>query len=1176
MKRTMSLVLTLVMLVGLMPMQAIATEGEHTHTYTPTVTAPTCTGQGYTTYTCDCGDNYTDEYVEATGHTYENGICVACGEAQPMESVTSTDALALAIRQAMVRRQSQVELRLNGTALTSSEVSDLIARARAHTGVPYEGDYIRANMLGYSWTVTTGSDGEGVFSIVAITFRYISDGDMEAEVDAAVEELLNELNLWDATNYEQVKGIYDWITENVEYDYDWDDLEEDPTYYKHSTHAALIERKAVCQGVASLYYRLMLELGVDCRYISGISTDITGSENHAWNIVYLDGKYYNCDPTWDLGLTGYYRHFLCTNANFSGHTRDSEFDTTEFNAQYPMAVTPYVLNVTASGQVNGNIAWVLDGDTGTLTVAGIGAIPSYRYSHAPWYDYRESVKKIVVSEGITEVGERAFYWSINCTEVILPDSLVAIREYGFNNLRNLKTITLPPNLKTIEFCAFSECVALTSITLPDSVTTVESNAFSNCYELTSAVLSAGMTTIPSSMFGGDSKLKSVVLPEGITYIDDTAFINCGFTTFTLPASVTGLGLSVFSGCTSLTKFIVEEGSATYKAVDGVLFSADGTHLICYPAAKTGNYTVPEGTLYIDRGAFRSQKYMYYVYFPSTLIKIDGYAFSYCKNLASVTFNSNITTIGDDAFRSCTNLKSVTFENPNVTLKGYIFANCTALTTITLPSNLKEIPDGLFDGCTNLQSITIPTTVTKIGSTAFCDCDSLTTVTIPGNVKSIGQQAFDFCNKLETIIFEEGVTTLGWICIRNAPKLKKVVIPSSVTKIEQPSNTTSYIFDDCPNVVVYVTCGSYGHSYAVNKGLSYQASHTVSPITVPPTCTEQGYTHYSCPCGQYDYRNSYTSALGHDYEAITIPPTCYDEGYTCYCCTRCGEWFYDDYVPAAHSYGPWYVIVEATCTEDGLRQHDCAYCGYSEAEAVPATGHNYTSVVTAPTCTEQGFTTYTCVSCGDSYVDTYVDATGHSFGTWYVVIEATCTEDGQKRHDCVNCDHYETAVISATGHNYTSAVTAPTCTEQGFTTYTCVSCGDSYVDTYVDALGHDHVMTDSKDATCTENGCVTYVCHCGDSYTEAIPATGHSYVDGECEYCGEADPDAILVGDANGDDAINHLDAMLIARYYVGLIGDDDLNLTAADVNGDGRVDYLDAMMVAQFYVGMIDSFPADT
>ncbi len=144
-----------------------------------------------------------------------------------------------------------------------------------------------------------------------------------------------------------------------------------------------------------------------------------------------------------------------------------------------------------------------------------------------------------------------------------------------------------------------------------------------------------------------------------------------------------------------------------------------------------------------------------------------------------------------------------------------------------------------------------------------------------------------------------------------------------------------------------------------------------------------------------------------------------------------------------------------------------------------TQHNYKSIVTAPTCTEQGYTTHTCANCGDSYVDTYVDATGHKYGSWTIFNAATCTEKGQERRDCGNCDHYETREVAATGHSYKSVVTAPTCTEQGHTTHTCANCGDSYVDSYVAALGHNYESV-------TSGYTVTYTCtSCGDTYTENI-------------------------------------------------------------------------------------------
>ncbi|MBQ7871156.1 MAG: S-layer homology domain-containing protein, partial [Oscillospiraceae bacterium] len=126
----------------------------------------------------------------------------------------------------------------------------------------------------------------------------------------------------------------------------------------------------------------------------------------------------------------------------------------------------------------------------------------------------------------------------------------------------------------------------------------------------------------------------------------------------------------------------------------------------------------------------------------------------------------------------------------------------------------------------------------------------------------------------------------------------------------------------------------------------------------------------------------------------------------------------------------------------------------ETRTIKATGHNYESVVTEPTCTERGYTTHTCAACGHSYVDSYVSALGHEYGEWHVVTAATCTEDGVEQRDCVRCEHYETRTIKATGHNYESVVTEPTCTERGYTTHTCANCGESYVDSEVEALGHD--------------------------------------------------------------------------------------------------------------------------
>ena len=154
-------------------------------------------------------------------------------------------------------------------------------------------------------------------------------------------------------------------------------------------------------------------------------------------------------------------------------------------------------------------------------------------------------------------------------------------------------------------------------------------------------------------------------------------------------------------------------------------------------------------------------------------------------------------------------------------------------------------------------------------------------------------------------------------------------------------------------------------------------------------------------------------------------------------------------------------------------------------------HSYTAVVTPPTCTEKGYTTHTC-ACGDSYVDTYVDALGHSWDNGKVTKEPTETETGVKTFTCTRCGETrtETMPVIPHVHSYTAVVTPPTCTEKGYTTHTC-SCGDSYVDTYTNALGHAWDSgTVTKQPTATETGVRTYTCtRCNETKTETIPATG---------------------------------------------------------------------------------------
>ncbi|GEM_PF-2539601 len=304
-------------------------------------------------------------------------------------------------------------------------------------------------------------------------------------------------------------------------------------------------------------------------------------------------------------------------------------------------------------------------------------------------------------------------------------------------------------------------------------------------------------------------------------------------------------------------------------------------------------------------------------------------------------------------------------------------------------------------------------------------------------------------------------------------------------------------------------------------------HVYMAVSTPATCTERGYTTYTCSCGE-QYVGSYVKALGHDfgkwimttpgsctakgvltrycsrcdatetieldnfehsYTTESVPPTCTEKGHITYTCTLCGHSYVEDYsVPLGHNFGKWEVTTPATCTSEGLETRHCSRCEAEETRKVEKTDHTYEPVVTPPTCTEDGYTTYTC-TCGDSYIDDYVPLLGHDFGDWRLTTPATCTEKGVLTRYCSRCDATETTEIEKLEHIFKVTLIQPTCTEKGYTIYNCSLCGESHVDNYVDAKGHtegEWVVT--KEPTYTEAGIKTLYCSdCGEVIeTESIP------------------------------------------------------------------------------------------
>lgn len=268
------------------------------------------------------------------------------GQAEDPEYVTTIEEAAVTLREAMKQRADTVTIYFQTPELSKEyteadfkgQIQAIVVEAMEHTGVPTEGDYIKWQYAGWRYegsAASTTVDGTTVFQwILNFSLTYYTTKDQEKELDAAVEKLLESMDIAEAPDYLKIKTIYDYITEHVVYDHD--NLNDDSYTLKYTAYAALQDGTAVCQGYALLLYRLALELDVDCRLIAGMG----GNEAHGWNIIELKDLYYNMDATWDAGATAY-NYFLRCGKNFPNHTRDAEYDTKTFHATYPMAEENY-------------------------------------------------------------------------------------------------------------------------------------------------------------------------------------------------------------------------------------------------------------------------------------------------------------------------------------------------------------------------------------------------------------------------------------------------------------------------------------------------------------------------------------------------------------------------------------------------------------------------------------------------------------------------------------------------------------------------------------------------------------------------------------------------------------------------------------------------------------------
>ena len=463
-------------------------------------------------------------------------------------------------------------------------------------------------------------------------------------------------------------------------------------------------------------------------------------------------------------------------------------------------------NIYDSGSCGENVTWTLTAD-GTLTISGTGAMTDYTYdSRSPWYSCRTYIKRVVMQQGVTSIGDHAFWDCSGLTSVTIPDGVTSIGGDAFSGCAALTSVEIPNGVTAIGGSTFSNCIRLAKVTIPKSVTSIGKNAFYYCEsiadvyydgteedwakisissgneDLLAAALHCKPTplTAPAVTGGNDSQGRPTLKWNAVTgaakyevyrarskdgdYIKYSTQTSTGYTN---SAYLTSGSMYYYKVCA-----LDANGTAgAWSSIVSVTYRKPAAATVA--SGKCGDSAAwkldAEGTLTIsgtgrmydyewpaDRGGtmppWLANKYrdsIRALHVEQGITYIGRCAFDSCGNLSDVTLPTSLRIIGQCAFNDCTALRSIQLPEGLTTIMEDAF-NAAGLVSITFPSTLGELRDGAFMNCEKLQSLRLPEGLTTIGDWAFYCNPNISSIYIPASVTTIGEEAFIYYNNLATV------------------------------------------------------------------------------------------------------------------------------------------------------------------------------------------------------------------------------------------------------------------------------------------------------------------------------------------------------------------------------------------------------------------------------------------
>lgn len=732
--------------------------------------------------------------------------------------IENISAAAAYIREQMTQRETVItgSLEISGMENMNSVFEALADQIFIYTSESDEGDYLKQHSGGMAWNYEASFDGNVTTFSYELQISYYTTLEQEQEVADRIDEVLADLSLDGLSDYEKAKEIYNYIAVNVSYDYEH--LGDSSYMLSHTAYAALIQKTAVCQGYASLFYRMAHEAGLSVRIVTGL----VDGEAHAWNMVKIGDLYYYVDATHASSSGNRDDYFLKGSISFADRQLDSDYLSADFTSEFPMSDFDYSDDSgnteVGSGELTSSIQWCVKSSTDEegkttyyLELQGNGEIPDYAQNdELPWEEWRDEITVVTVGSGITKIGSYVFADMDALTTVQIANTVTALGDGAFYNCGKLTNLQIPDSVTFFGNFVIGGTYGKTQWEynpVEKKLTVTGDGAMGEPY-VEGSTTEKNASCVPWNRYR--DQIEEVVIEEGVVNLSTYALHGMtSLTAVTLPSTLEEIGEGSFESCTALTYICIPD---SVKTIGHYAFRyCEGLRSIHIPASVTTIGVrafsdcpyLHEFYFYGDAPEFNDQAIMDSEYIT---IYYDGSGWSDVKALFDyLTFETwepgeyddSGTNVSGEGIKSQTSGKygediEWNYDEASAVLtlsgKGEMQEPVTIMTqdettgAVTISYSTNAVPWDPFS--TQIKVVDISDGITSITRYAFYWLSQLESITIPDSVTTIGKQSFVHCVKLQSLTFGDDLMSIGEEAFKDCTALKEIYLSDNLANVDK--------------------------------------------------------------------------------------------------------------------------------------------------------------------------------------------------------------------------------------------------------------------------------------------------------------------------------------------------------------------------------------------------------